>query len=523
MPREQRTNLKKTAGTEVPLGEFKSGVSGSVEMPVVSPVKSTGQALAEGLGLAAKGLATIGQSKIEASDKRKAISQRAKGTLAGRTEAYRLIAEAKENEVALDALGENYAKGIGNANATLGQADNINPDYFSSYMTTLGNVLASEQAGNEKILLAKQVEQDAEEMNAQILQDFETGTDGTISYTNLQDSHLNMTNAEYGKFYVSRVAAIIKQKHQDDPTYDTEAAINKHLAITTKDGVKFAEHPVYGKMIDTLETSISTTNKARLTAADDAERDRINNWTNESVLLLTLGNPTPKQIAAISEDLQAATTEGVATEKFSKVANALSVYMDRGGFGKNSDPAILNVFKRQASQGNLNQELLNYNKHKINRDDFLSVLSIQSKYDNDYRDETKRQAIEGLNKARAAGKSLVADINQFGMIMGDQKAKARVFEYEQQFELYVQSYMDSNNNERPPGDVAFKKAQEIAAGILGKQQISEAAPNINNYTIISPFLTADDMTGLKQAIEEGKFTKEEAAAAYKHFMKSQEQ
>lgn len=522
MPREQRTNLKKTAGTEVPLGEFKSGVSGSVEMPVVSPVKSTGQALAEGLGLAAKGLATIGQSKIEASDKRKAISQRAKGTLAGRTEAYRLIAEAKENEVALDALGENYAKGIGNANATLGQADNINPDYFSSYMTTLGNVLASEQAGNEKILLAKQVEQDAEEMNAQILQDFETGTDGTISYTNLQDSHLNMTNAEYGKFYVSRVAAIIKQKHQDDPTYDTEAAINKHLAITTKDGVKFAEHPVYGKMIDTLETSISTTNKARLTAADDAERDRINNWTNESVLLLSLGNPTPGQIAAISEELQAATTEGVATEKFSKVANALSVYMDRGGFGKNSDPATLNAFRRQALQGNLNQELLNYNKHKINRKDYSSVLSIQTTYDNDYKDATKRQAIEGVNAARKSGRGLVANINQFGMIMGDQKAKARVFEYDQQFEFYLQSYMANNNNERPPADVVFKKAQEIATGILGKQKTSETTPNINNFTIISPFVKADDTAGLKKGIEEGLFTKEEATAVYNYF-KSQEQ
>ena len=46
MPREQRTSLNKTAVNEVPLGEFKSGVAGTIAMPVVQPKKSAGQALA---------------------------------------------------------------------------------------------------------------------------------------------------------------------------------------------------------------------------------------------------------------------------------------------------------------------------------------------------------------------------------------------------------------------------------------------------------------------------------------------
>ena len=486
-------------------------------MPVVQPKKSAGQALAEGLGVAAKGLATIGQTKIEENNKRNNISQSAKGTLAGRTEAYRLIAEAKKNETSLEMLGETYAKGIGAANDALGGADNINPAYFSSYMGILGNTLANEQAGNEKLLLAKQTEQDETEMSALLSAQFDSGMDGATMYDTLQNSHLNMTNADFGKFYISKMAAIIKQKHQDDPTYDAQAAIDKTLKIVTKKGgVKFATHRTYGKTIDTLEKSIQTLNNARATAADKAETDRVNNWTNSSVYKLTVGEPTIADVQLINEELQTATTEGVATEKFAKVANALSVHLDRAGFGKNTEPEILSAFRQQATEGKLNQELLKYKKHKIKREDFLALLNTQSKYETDYVNEVKRQQIEGVNKARIAGKGLVAEINQFGMVMGDIKAKQRAFNYDQQYELYIQSYMDANNNDRPPGDVAFKKAQEIANGILATSKL-DTPPEIKNYTIIAPYLQSNDVAGLRKLIDEGKVSAEEADAAVRFF------
>ena len=103
------------------------------------------------------------------------------------------------------------------------------------------------------------------------------------------------------------------------------------------------------------------------------------------------------------------------------------------------------------------------------------------------------------------------------MVMGDIKARQRVFDFDKQYELYVQSYMDANNNARPPGDVAFKKAQDIANGILAASNTDNQAPNIKNYTIISPYLQANDVAGLKKAIEEDKFTKEEAQAAMQFF------
>ena len=51
MPREQRTQLNKRRGTEVPLGKYGSGRTQTVNMPAVAPVKSDGAKLAESLGM----------------------------------------------------------------------------------------------------------------------------------------------------------------------------------------------------------------------------------------------------------------------------------------------------------------------------------------------------------------------------------------------------------------------------------------------------------------------------------------
>ena len=63
MPREQRTSLNKTAVNEVPLGEFKSGVTKTVNMPTVAPTKSLGQSLAEGLNMVTKA-ATVYMGRV---------------------------------------------------------------------------------------------------------------------------------------------------------------------------------------------------------------------------------------------------------------------------------------------------------------------------------------------------------------------------------------------------------------------------------------------------------------------------
>jgi hypothetical protein len=476
MPREQRTSLNKTAVNEVPLGEFKSGVAGTVSMPVVQPKKSAGQALAEGLGVAAKGLATIGQTKIEENNKRNNISQSAKGTLAGRTEAYRLIAEAKKNEISLEMLGETYAKGIGAANDSLGSADNINPAYFSSYMGILGNTLANEQAGNEKLLLAKQTALDEKEMSAELAAQFDSGMDGATMYENLRNSHLHMTNADFGKFYIANIAAIIKEKHQSVPGFDAAKAIKHTLKIITqKDSVNFATHRDYGKTIDTLEKGIETLNSARATEAKRVETTKLNNWTNSSVLAL-MDKPTPETISRIYTELQHAATTGVSTEKFSKVQAALDAVLDLEGFGSVSNPETKTLWLSLAQQGNLNMDILSYaaNKQQLTREDYFKVLQAQAKYDADYMDDTKKGYIEESKIARNAGLSLIVDGAAGNLFRGSTNAKTMGAAYQAQYGAWLAQYKADNSNNYPTSTESHAKAIELATTLISREEAFKA-------------------------------------------------
>jgi hypothetical protein len=76
MPREQRTQLNKRRGTEVPLGKYGSGRTQTVNMPAVAPVKSDGAKLAEAFGMAVEAGGKVYQT-VQAQDAAQAKKQAA--------------------------------------------------------------------------------------------------------------------------------------------------------------------------------------------------------------------------------------------------------------------------------------------------------------------------------------------------------------------------------------------------------------------------------------------------------------
>jgi len=564
MPREQRVELNKGSPIEVEAGTFKSKPSGSVSMPYVAPKKSPGQALAEGVGMAAKALAKIGQASADEKGKRHSISQRNKGILAGRTKAGVLIDSAKtllrEGKITLDkdpeqknklSIGEWYALEIGKANDKLGEADGIHSSYLEGFLSTLGYNLSGAQASNEKLISDKKDEQALIETKAGMLQQYEQGIDGATIYDELQQtSALNMTKSQYGKLYVSTFAAVIKQKAQDNPLYDGFAAIKRTLSIITKkDGIDFATHPEYGPMIDTLVSSLTTLNKARATAADDAKTEVENNWVNSSVWALVVGNPTLEQISTIKGELESMTETGIGTEKFSKVAIALDAVLDRQGFASVSNPEAFYALTAAAKKGNLNHSMLQLNKSAISRKDYLSILKDQAKYEADFADETKKALIVGVNNARRAGKGRVATLNSQGLVVTigkDKGGNIRAFQFEQQYDDWIESYMVRNKNERPTSNVAYKKASEIANSVnsqwsasqkkpapkevvvdpnigmttadgkkvTGKKWAPEAAA-VQNFEFLKPLIENSDELKIKELIGDGIISLENAAELYK--------
>jgi len=96
MPREQRTQLNKRRGTEVPLGKYGSGRTPTVNMPAVAPVKSDGAKLAEAFGMAVGVAGQIVGQVQAAKDKEQAVLDSVNFTQYGTDTANANIPEIEE-------------------------------------------------------------------------------------------------------------------------------------------------------------------------------------------------------------------------------------------------------------------------------------------------------------------------------------------------------------------------------------------------------------------------------------------
>lgn len=524
MPREQRTGLKKTAVEETTKGVFESKPVGTVDMPVVSPQKTSGQALAEGIGLVAKGLATFVKADIDDKAKVTNIRQRAYGGMEGRSAANDIIAnlpstkrDALGNEIAMTADDVfKYFREQSNARiAALSEGNEaVHEEYLRSFATTTNSLLADE---HEKFLATDRANAENRDNLAAgelLINSMSIGQeDGATLQENYKTFYAGkkVDNATIGKNYVVGVSAFIKEQAQKNENYDWHGAIEQYLKITTKDGVNYADHPTYGKLIDQLESSLTTLNKARATAANQEAIKQENAFTNNAILDLSIGNASHERISQIREELDIR-KDSMSTEKFSKVTNALSAVLDRQGFGRVSDSKILSIFKDQAERGELNYNLIEYNKHKISNDDYLAVLNTQAKYERDYEDEAKRGRMDAVKNAQVRGRGQVATLNAEGMVItigDDTGGEERAFQFDQQWTAWLQSWREANNNDWPPADVAFSKATEISNTVNTAQQ-PRGIPNIPNYILINSYLESKDVPGFNKAIEDGKFTLEQA-------------
>lgn len=526
MPREQRTALKKTAVEETPRGVLESKLVGRVNMPVVAPTKTLGQSLAEGLGMAAKGAASIVQTGLEEDAKIESIKQKAAGITAGKSEALRILDDMpdtiRDPQEAFKYLSEQMNTSINNLGTN---NEKVHSSYLEAFTTSGMNRLATKHEEFLKIAEADKLRLINIDANNLINETgFVPGTKGLSVYKDYQKLFPTLSRGDIGKNYVAATSAIIKQRAQDDPNFDWQGAVDNLLKLETRDGVSFATHKIYGKTIDTLESSLNTLVTARDTATKAEAKAAIDNQVNQHMYNLVVGKPTIADVAEAQEWLEEQTNLGLSTEKFSKVATALDAVLERQGFASVSKTQTYQLFKSSALNGKLNYDVLNYNASSLSRDDYLEIMAVQSKFDADMADETKRGQIATVAKARRAGKATVATINADGLVVsiGDDKGgPERSLQYEEQFDAWIETYMAENANNRPPSDVVYAKAREIAKSVNeawnapAPKTWAPEAQALPNYQYLKPLIENAEAEKIKKLIADGIITKQNAAELYK--------
>lgn len=285
MPRSQRTQLKKAAVTEVPLGQLTSGVTQRVNMPTVQPQKTAGQALAEGLGVAAKAGAQILQQRVtaekDAEDKIDTTYNRVQGSLYGTNRAREkydeIVKSSTSPENTIQLIGEagkeffeelkqgNYAK---------------NPTFIEKGVTSFTTRLDSLYKQAAKAADKNEQKNAKFAVTTSTTAGFAEGTpalellDDIDNYQAWQGSNAErlMTFTEAGISYAKEEM----RKQLSDPTheFDLQQFKDNYLEIKTAKGVSLLQNPATGDKIRQFYNSMTGELSKEFTKAKDGYKEQ---------------------------------------------------------------------------------------------------------------------------------------------------------------------------------------------------------------------------------------------------------
>lgn len=230
MPRSQRVELTKAPVAEVTPGEFDTGVVETVAMPRLDAVKSSGEKLAESLGLAAKALGTVFENRNKRQDSLDTIQWNQYGTDYGVKETERLSKIANKDQRIKEAE-ESFHKYMEHLNSL-----NLSQAGLAAATNSFGRYVAFNQ---EKALEAK-----FEEDQANNLAKLQTTVDIMFSdkkstaeiFKVMDDSGVFRGNKkDRTDQYVKFVELYITKKQLENPQYDFKEDLGRLLTITTPD------------------------------------------------------------------------------------------------------------------------------------------------------------------------------------------------------------------------------------------------------------------------------------------------
>jgi len=396
MPREQRTNLKKTAVTKTELGIYSSKPSGTVDMPIVQPKKTKGQALAEGLSIAMAGAAIIGQEKADEKNKRNAVLQRYLGMAEAGSEAARIFDDLDDRGVTQDTYAAELAKSLRSSMETLKGKSQVNISYLEGFSSVLGRELGAKQDKVFESLMNNKKAKEYEVIRQGIKVDlFTNGMDPLTAYRNMQTA-LNVGNKEAGAFYVTNVIALIDNMADADVNFDGQGASDKFLKITPEKGVVFADHPVYGKEIRSLDARLLAGKGTALKQQQLLAKKITKDVTSKAMSLILKVGAGPGELLE-AEALVKANSKYMSGRELGTFVKLMRD-LKQNGFAATSDPAVLFKAKQAATAGNLEYDDILKLHTELTSEDISSVY--QAKIDRDKNSESKRGSIFNTNVSK---------------------------------------------------------------------------------------------------------------------------
>jgi len=475
-------------------GEIGYGVEQAPRMeaiiPVVTPSRSS-----ELLSIIGKTVQTgakiVGQEKAIEAKKMATEEGKAQAKLNKRIKAQNQIdgeieGNKKYQELAQEAIdkgliGSEKAKFLRDglslyADKLKAKGDDVNIDFMSSAFKTMAGYLDNDIASSMKHQQKLANEGSINNASTSVQASFFSGNLNTIdSVTKVFNAGGFETRGDAAKFVAENIASIILEKSQREPNYSPDADIQRYLKIKGTDGVDYASHKVYGKIIDGLEQSLDTLANSRATEMTDIAKRQAKTTTNNLLLTLNKQDVSPSDLSKIRMSLPSL-SKSLSVTQFSSVLSALEDSEDVDGYSLSSNPEIFNRLKQEADNGRLNYNGLKAHKQSLTKEEFKTLGSAIMTFGNIIETGDNKIRQEAYQDAEANGIDLVAPSGINGFLYPEIGAKS-AFRFKREFNTWKADYY-KNNQELPSSEESFAKAESIANSILKTQNKAAKSSNV---------------------------------------------
>ena len=482
MPREQRTATRKTAVNTTPLGQFKSGIVQSVQYQAVAPEKSSGQKLAEGVGLVAKVATKLTTDYATQENKERTLMESIRQEGLGRQYAGNELSRIREeaSQIPTKQRRAFLEQEFNKVNQGLQKNEALDSTYYGTVIRKLSGSLEDLATSWDTEILAGQQQENVRLLGGTLSDDFNEGVDMHALLEKGYNSGRFKSRSDSSIYVFSQVASIIEQRidADKDGTYNVAEDVKKYLSIKSADGiVDFEKTPKYKVIIDKLEAK----QVAHTTSLIKKQKDysaKVGNEAMVEALQLVLGEGAGADETQLAEQLLEDNRKHITAKQRGALVKQFRS-LTQTGFQEVSDADAFLDARASASNGDLSSVDILKLSTSLTKEDVVKVQTLALAYT---RNKTSAQGstyINNVSRIRSTTKAILNKTDAVGNLLDPKGGPNRVRVFQDDFTMAVEEYLELNNVQVVPYSVLKTLRDEAEKSALkAYPEVSFKTPDV---------------------------------------------
>ena len=495
MPREQRTATRKTAVNTTPLGQFKSGIVQSVQYQAVAPEKSSGQKLAEGVGLVAKVATKLTTDYATQENKERTLMESIRQEGLGRQYAGNELSRIREEASQLPKkqrrpfLEQEFNK----VNQGLQKNEALDSTYYGTVIRKLSGSLETLATSWDTEILAGQQQENVRLLGGTLSDDFNEGVDMHALLEKGYNSGRFKSRSDSSIFVFSQVASIIEQRidADKDGTYNVAEDVKKYLSIKSADGiVDFEKTPKYKVIIDKLEAK----QVAHTTSLIKKQKDysaEVGNEVMVEAMQLVLGEGAGADETQLAEQLLEDNRKHLTAKQRGALVKQFRS-LTQTGFQEVSDADTFLDARASASNGDLSSVDILKLSTSLTKEDVVKVQTLALAYTKNKTSAQGSTYINNVSRIRSTTKAVLNKTDALGNLLDPKGGPNRVRVFQDDFTMAIEEYLETNDVQVVPYSVLKTLRDDAEKSALKAHPEVGSAPVVSKESDTSQYPLNED-------------------------------